>query len=71
MKPLSTSYAKEMQERMRANPSRVVTFRQIFSLFGKAFEQAATISTANNGFAKTGIWPYNPDHFSSLSIELF
>ncbi|KAJ4441282.1 hypothetical protein ANN_11136, partial [Periplaneta americana] len=32
-------------------------------LFGKAYGLAATIGTAVNGFAKTGVWPVNRDVF--------
>lgn len=41
-----------------------MTVRQVAEIFGKAFVQASTMSTAVNGFRKCGIWPYDPTVFS-------
>ncbi|KAJ4432551.1 hypothetical protein ANN_21174 [Periplaneta americana] len=43
--------------------SEVVTEFHIPLLFGKAYGLAATIGTAVNAFAKTGVWPVNRDVF--------
>lgn len=69
MKPLSTFYAKETSKWLRIHPGRVVSMFEIFSFFGKAFEQAATISTAKNGFEKTGIWPFNRNLFNDSDFS--
>ncbi|XP_043464091.1 uncharacterized protein LOC122499682 [Leptopilina heterotoma] len=68
MKPLSLNYSKEVQKWLRTHPNRVVTMFEIFGLFGKAFEAAATLSTAKNGFQKTGIWPFNRNLFSAADF---
>lgn len=56
-KPLSLYYAEELRKWLRSNPGKVVTLFQISTIFGAAFVHAATMSTAMNGFKKTGIWP--------------
>lgn len=38
--------------------------KQLAVIFGLAFIKAATMSTAINGFQKTGIYPFNPDVFN-------
>lgn len=42
-------------------------------VFGKAFEQASTIHTAENGFEKSGICPFNrhlfKDTYSAAAIS--
>ncbi|XP_051158509.1 uncharacterized protein LOC127279895 [Leptopilina boulardi] len=68
MKPLSLNYAKEVQKWLRIHPNRVVSMFEIFSIFGKAFEAAATLGTAKNGFEKTGIWPFNRNLFTDADF---
>ena len=63
MKPLSKFYEDEVRTWLRINPGKVVTLHQISSLFGKAFIRSATMSTAVNGFRKTGIWPVDKNVF--------
>ncbi|XP_049779237.1 uncharacterized protein LOC126176141 [Schistocerca cancellata] len=63
MKPLSKFYEDEVTSWLRTHPGEVVTLHQIASLFGKAFIHSATMSTAVNGFRKTGIWPVNRNVF--------
>lgn len=63
MKPLSTFYDHEVSGWLRTNPGRVVSMYQIAKLYGNAFVKAATMSTAINGFKKTGIWPVNQGVF--------
>ncbi|XP_072388730.1 uncharacterized protein [Diabrotica undecimpunctata] len=79
MKPLSKYYEDEIRKWLRCNPGKVVTLFQIASLFGTAFIQAAAMSTAINGFRKTGIWPCDMNVFkdedflpsATTNIELF
>jgi hypothetical protein len=62
-KPLSSYYINEMEKLLRQKRSEgkpeVVTQFHIARLFGKAHGQAATVGTAMNGFAETGVWPVN------------
>lgn len=37
-------------------------------IFGLAFIKTATMTTAINGFQKTGICPFNPDIFNDLDF---
>ncbi|KAJ2937586.1 hypothetical protein O0L34_g12984 [Tuta absoluta] len=64
MRPLSTYYDHQITAWLRSNPGMVVTVRQVAEIFGKAFIQASSMSTAVNGFKKCGIWPYDPTVFS-------
>lgn len=61
--PMKTYYDQEVSKWLKANPGRVVTQFQIASLFSAAYCKAAQTSVAQNGFAKTGIWPVNPEIF--------
>ncbi|CAG4998657.1 unnamed protein product [Parnassius apollo] len=64
MKPLSTYYDHAVIGWLRSHLGHVVTVFQISEIFGNAYVQAATMSTANNGFRKCGIWPYNHNNFT-------
>lgn len=64
MKPVSTYYDQAVTSWLRSNPGLVVSTRQVAELFGKAFIQSATMSTAVNGFKKCGVWPYDPQIFT-------
>lgn len=68
MRPLSVYYEQAVTAWLRSNPGLVVTIRQVAEVFGNAFVQAATMSTAVNGFRKCGIWPYNPKVFSETDF---
>lgn len=68
MRPLSVFYDAEVSGWLRTNPGRVVSVFQIAKLFGNAFIKAATMSTAINGFRKTGIWPCNPNIFTDADF---
>ena len=64
-KPLSSYYINEIETWLRRpeNVGKCVTQFQIAQLFGKAYGKAATVATAINGFASTGVWPVNRDVF--------
>ncbi|GLV33572.1 hypothetical protein CBL_21221 [Carabus blaptoides fortunei] len=68
MKPISTYYDAEVTSWLRLNPGRVVTNFQVAHLFGNDFIRAASITTAINGFRKTGVWPYNPNIFTDVDF---
>lgn len=55
MGPLSTFYSQEVQLWLRNHPGRVVTQFQMASLFGTAYNRAATMQNAVSAFTKTGI----------------
>ncbi|KAJ3659805.1 hypothetical protein Zmor_011473 [Zophobas morio] len=58
---LTNYYNIELEKWLKNHPGRVVTHFQVASILKKAYAQAATISTAENGFYQTGIIPLNPD----------
>lgn len=68
MKPLSVYYDQAATAWLRSHPGRVITTFQISEIFGKAYVQAATMTTAINGFKKCGIWPYNQNNFSDADF---
>lgn len=67
-KPLSLYYIDETEKWLRQNPGRVVTTFQVSMLFGKAYSRAASVGTAANGFAKTGIYPLNKNVFADYEF---
>ncbi|ELU18029.1 hypothetical protein CAPTEDRAFT_197670 [Capitella teleta] len=69
MGPLNTFYEQEVRMWLRNHPGQVITIYQVGSLFGKAYQRAATSSNAVNGFAKSGICPLNPYIFGEELFE--
>lgn len=63
MAPLSTYYEQEVRKWLFTHPGRVVTIYEVGKLFNLAFQRAALVQTAVNGFRNTGIFPYNPHVF--------
>ena len=63
-KPLSTFYSQYVDSWMRANPGLSVGEQKVTQFFREAYLRAASISTAVNGFKKSGIWPINPNAIS-------
>ncbi|XP_022823908.1 uncharacterized protein LOC111354594 [Spodoptera litura] len=68
MKPLSTYYSEAAQNWLRMNPGKVITQFQIAELVDRAFQKAATMTTAFNAFRATGIWPLNRDIFTEADF---
>jgi len=50
------------------NPARRISFYEMASLFGDAYEKTATIGKASSGFRSTGIWPDNTDVFDDTEF---
>lgn len=63
MSPFKTYYAKEIDTWLKNHPGRVVTAFQVAELVGKAYMRAATLEVAINGFRKSGIFPFDRNHF--------
>lgn len=63
MAPFKTYYAQEIETWLRNNPGRTVPNTIICSLFGTAYERAATMEISVNSFRKTGLFPYNRNVF--------
>lgn len=59
-KPLSNHYANVIRETQRHGK---VTMKDIFRLFGLAWQRAAKMETAINGFKDTGLVPFNRNIF--------
>lgn len=67
--PLKTYYDQEISKWLKNHPGKVVTQFQIGGLFNEAYCKAASVQNAINGFAKTGIVPFNPDIFPDYMYE--
>ncbi len=70
-------YFAQHQSTWLADPENVgkpITIYQIPSLFRQAYNQAATLGTAENSFAGCGIWPVNrlkfPAHLFAAAVAL-
>lgn len=62
--PLKSAYSTECDKFMVRNPGRVITHREVSSLFCRAYERVATLEKAKNSFRATGIFPFNPEIFT-------
>ena len=68
MKPLSTYYTEKVNHWLRSHSNCIVTLKEVFPLFGKAFVRAAKVETALHAFQKTGICPLQPDVFTDADF---
>jgi hypothetical protein len=60
--PLATSYQKQLNKLMHNGQGIVsMTKRLFYPMFRDAWTEAFTEKNVHNAFAKTGIWPQNPD----------
>lgn len=62
--PLKSAFSAECDKWIVNNPGKVITLKQISSLFHNAYSRAATIGICEKSFAATGLYPYNPDIFT-------
>lgn len=59
--PLATSYSKGLDEHMRQSERLTgVTKRDFLRLFWPAWQKAFTEANIKSGWAKTGLWPFDP-----------
>nr|CAI5865938.1 unnamed protein product [Callosobruchus analis] len=63
MSPLKTYYAQAIETWLRQHSGRVITHYQVGKLIGEAYNQAATVATAANGFRVTGLFPCDRNVF--------
>ena len=61
--PLKTSYNREIDKWLVSKPGKQVNNWELSELYCHAYEQAATVQKAVNGFRSAGIVPFNPDIF--------
>lgn len=69
MKPLSSYMTGEINKALRGLGGKALSIKKIFPIFGKAFAKAATMESAQNGFRKAGLWPFNPDIFTDADFK--
>jgi hypothetical protein len=67
-KPLKVYYNQACDRWLRNHPGRTITTFQVSELFGEAYAKSATMTTAANGFQKTGIWPCSRDVFTDADF---
>lgn len=68
MKPFSTYYTEAANSWLRLNSGKIITQIQVAEVVDKAFQKAATLSTAYNAIRATGIWPLNRDVFTEADF---
>lgn len=61
--PLQAYYDREMATWMKNHPGRTVGLYQVAQIFGRAYENAASVRNITSGFQKSGIYPFNPHIF--------
>ncbi|KAJ4427571.1 hypothetical protein ANN_25219 [Periplaneta americana] len=69
MLPFKTYYAQAIEQWLKQNAGRVVTHYQVGMLLGEAFNKAATVAVATNGFRNTGLYPCNRHIFSDFEFQ--
>ncbi|KAJ4445165.1 hypothetical protein ANN_06966 [Periplaneta americana] len=69
MLPFKTYYAQAIEQWLKQNAGRVVTHCQVGVLLGEAFNKAATVAEATNGFRNTGLYPCNGHIFSDFEFQ--
>lgn len=70
MKAFKHYYALEITLWMDQHHGGVVTDLQIGKLFTPAYEKAATMTIAKNGFKAAGVIPYNPNIFEDYKFPI-
>ena len=74
--PLKTYYKQECDKWMLSNPGKRISDYDVAGIFSAAYTRAATMDKGINGFACTGIFPFNPHVFEdndfapSLTTEI-
>ncbi|KAJ4425753.1 hypothetical protein ANN_27376, partial [Periplaneta americana] len=69
MLPFKTYYAQAIEQWLKQNAGRIVTHCQVGMLLGEAFNKAASVAVATNGFRKTGPCPCNRHIFSDFEFQ--
>jgi len=67
--PLKIYYGQAVESWLRQHQGEVVTHHQVAKLVGEAYNQAASVSAATNGFKETGLYPCNRNIFSALEFS--
>ena len=62
-KSFNCHYDRAVENWLRNHPGRVLTIHQIPQLVNDAFGKSASVVIAQNGFRKTGIFPFDDDIF--------
>ncbi|XP_030745251.1 uncharacterized protein LOC115890301 [Sitophilus oryzae] len=58
--PLKSFFSRECDNHLVNHPGQLIGDKHICQLFGKAYNRAATVSNAVNGFKKCGLQPFDP-----------
>jgi hypothetical protein len=63
LKPHCVYFNQAYDKWMRQHPMRKITQFKISELLGKFYGRAASVANAVTGFARTGVWPVDPNVF--------
>ena len=61
--PLKKALNAEMDKWMLMHAAKRITDYDLCHIFTPVYQRVANVDKAVNGFAASGIWPYNPDKF--------
>ena len=61
--PLKKAVNAEMDKWMLTHAATRITDYDLCGIFAPAYQRVANVDKAVNGFAASGIWPYNPEKF--------
>ena len=63
-KSLKSNYNRAADNWMTSNPGKRITLYDMAGIFCKAYDRAASVEKAKNGFETTGLWPYDDQKFT-------
>ncbi|XP_055523893.1 uncharacterized protein LOC129717770 [Wyeomyia smithii] len=70
MGPLKSHYATANGNFLKKNPGKTITAYNVCELVNHAFVKSANMSSAQNGFRATGIYPFNPSVFNDSDFAV-
>ncbi|KAJ8875379.1 hypothetical protein PR048_023274 [Dryococelus australis] len=74
LKPLKHYFKEEASNWILHHPGQTISLIQVDDLIGMAWNKAASVNTAVNGFRNTGLFPLDqdaiPEHLFSISDEM-
>ena len=64
-KSLKSAFSRSCDNWLTSNRGRAITQYEVIAMFERAYSCTATIQTAVNGFATSGLWSYNDSKFDA------
>ena len=64
-KSLKSAYSRSCDNWLTTNRGRAITQYEVMTLFAQAYSSSANIQSAVNGFAVSGLWPFDDTKFDA------